>query len=226
MRCPFLAQLPDLLELGRRYQPLQPGNTALPGGQAVRVGGEFGRRLGERGGAGRCAPRAGALGGMLGPFGQRLIRFVGAAGQVPGRLVRVSQRGADGPVQAAPPRPGQHALRSFAQQRMAEPQHRVGRVGVQHPRLQRLIHPPSAAPPSIARSSARVGVSATAAACTTASTSRAEPFQAAAQRVGQRRGQVNRCPVAAAQGGCFAGQFQRRIGAARRQRHYPAQHPG
>ena len=124
--------------------------------------------MGERGGAGRCPAPAGALGGLLGPFGECFVWFVGATGQVPGGLVRVGQRGADGPVQAAPARPGQHALGGLAQQRMAEPQHRVGRRGVQYAGFQRRIHLPVGRPgQQISRSSARVGVSATAAAWTT-----------------------------------------------------------
>ena len=90
MRRPLLAQLAYLLELGGGVELIQPLQAAPPRELAVRVGGEFGRGLGQRGRASWCAAGAGVAGGLFGAFGERLVWFVGAAGQVPRGLVRVS----------------------------------------------------------------------------------------------------------------------------------------
>ena len=77
---------------------------------AARVRGEIDRGLRERGSPGRRAPRAGVLDRPVDALREHLVGLVSTAGQMPGRLMRVVQPGADGAVQATALRSGQHPL--------------------------------------------------------------------------------------------------------------------
>ena len=154
-----------------------------------------------------------------------IIRLISAAGQMPRRLIRVLQRGADHPVQPAPGRAGQHGLGCFPQQRVAEPQHRIRRHRLQHPRLRRLIHQPAgraarhrAQQPPRGRACQRRRLH-------HRQRRRAEPVQPGAQRPGQRGRQVHRRAVMPAARHRLPGQLQRRVRAPRGQRHHLPQHP-
>ncbi len=171
MRRPFLAQPPHLLELARRVKPLQPGDAAPPRLQAVRVGGELGRGLGERRGAGGRAARAGvraacstrwasASSGSSAPRARCQAASSGSASAAP--MARCSRR-----------RPGPVSMPSAASRSSGWLNRSTGSGGTASstPASSASSTCSPAAAADHARSSARVGVSATAAAWTTASTS-------------------------------------------------------
>jgi len=143
---------------------------------------------------------------------------------MPDRLMRVVHRGADDPVQFTAPRIGQHALGCFPQQRMAEPQHGIGRGCLQDARFQRLIDMLIDRPGSD-RAQQRPGRRARERDSLYGSQRPLpEPAQAAADRGSQARRDVDRRAILLTAGYGLPRHFNRRVRVARGKGDYLPQH--
>jgi len=158
-------------------------------------------------------------------LGQCLVRLVGAASQMPRRLLRVIHCGADDAMQPPPSRASQHGFGGLAQQRMAKLQHRIRGHSFQHARFQRCINLVTG---RATRHSAQQGPRRRAGQrrhlhhC---QRPRAEPGQTAPQRAKQRRWQLSPCTITAAAGSGLPGHLQRRIRASLSKRYDMPEHP-
>jgi hypothetical protein len=201
----------------------QPGQPPVPARHALLIRSQLDCQLGQLGGPGRRAARGGVLGGVVQALGERLVWLVGTERKMPGRLVvdglTAVECGADGPVEASSLRAGQHALGDLAQQRMAEPEHGIGRACLQDARLNHVVGVLVGQPrddPAQQRPGWRGGERGNLGKGTCL---RVQPDEAVTERGGEAQRDVSRRAVLPAAGDSLPGNLQRGVGIARGQRY-------